>query len=164
MDREDRFNRSFAEAYNAQHSALHRRSNRTSRVVALEVPVNGYGIADVVAVSWRGIVHTDLVSELQNHIDPTVRAFEGKLSNWRRGLMQAFRYRYFADAAILVVPLEKIALPEQHLASFKATNVGLWGFDEGSGVIAPVFTPRPRIPGDAVHRDRAIQRVLTAIG
>lgn len=162
-DGEDRFNRSFAEAYNTHHPSLHRRSNRTNRVVALEVPINGYGIADVVAISWQGPARTCPVSELPGCIAPTVRAFEGKLSNWRRGLMQAFRYRYFSDASILVMPLEKIALPAEHIASFRAINVGLWGFEESSGKIVPVFTPHPQFPSDTLHRAKAIQKVLSTI-
>jgi hypothetical protein len=37
---------------------------------------------------------------------------------------------------------------DRFLPTFKALNVGLWGFDDATGIISQVFTPRPRRPPD----------------
>ena len=145
---EDRFAIAFSGAYDRQFCAIHKGTTKFNRAMAREVPVNGFGIADLVTVSWG------------ESAVPTMRAFELKLSDWRRGLMQAHRYRFFADVAILVVPVSKIAIIDRFMRTFKALNVGLWGFDEATGIISQIFTPRPRRPPDRGHHEKAIARVL----
>jgi hypothetical protein len=76
-------------------------------------------------------------------LDPTVRAFEFKLADWRKGLMQAHRYKCFSHASILVLPTHKIKCVEPRLDIFRKLRVGLWGFSPESGTIACVYTPRP---------------------
>ncbi|NQT93800.1 MAG: hypothetical protein HQ559_13660 [Lentisphaerae bacterium] len=157
---EDRFADAFAEAYDSRYPWLHSGSPKLNRVMAREVPVNGFGIADLVTVSWDIESDTWQTDPLSAELRPTVRAFEFKLSNWRKGLMQAHRYRFFADVAMLVLPTSKLAVAEPFHATFQAINVGLWGFNPVSGTISTVLTPRPRMPTDRGHRDKVIQRVL----
>jgi hypothetical protein len=54
-------------------------------------------------------------------------AFEMKLSNWRRGLMQAFRYRSFAYEAVLVMDDTRSRSAVANLDKFKRANIGLVG-------------------------------------
>jgi len=164
---EERFAHSFAQAYNRKYVWVHSGAMKTLRLFAHEVPVNGFGIADLVTVSWKagvfassGSRHVSL--DVLKNLQPTVRAFEVKLSNWRRGLMQAHRYRFFSDAAILVIPDSKLHLAEKYLSTFHNLNVGLWSYNEISEVISTVFTPRPRRPMQSHHREKAIERVLRA--
>jgi len=89
-------------------------------------------------------------------LQPTVRAFEVKLSDWRRGLMQAHRYSFFSDAAILVIPDSKLPLAKKSLPTFRSLNVGLWGYNEISKAITKVLTPRPKRPAPNGHRAKAI--------
>lgn len=151
VNEEDRFAIAFSGAYDRQFRTIHKGTTKLNRVMAREVPVNGFGIADLVTVSWG---ESDLT---------TMRAFEFKLSDWRRGLMQAHRYRFFADVAILVVPASKLAIIDRFIRTFKALNVGLWGFDDATGIISQIFTPRPRRPPDRGHREKAVSRVLATI-
>lgn len=146
---EDLFAIAFSGAYDRQFRTIHKGTTKLNRAMAREVPVNGFGIADLVAVSWG------------EDAAPTVRAFELKLSDWRRGLMQAHRYRFFADVAVLVVPASKIAIIDRFMRTFKALNVGLWGFDDATGIISQTFTPRPRRPPNRGHREKVVSRVLT---
>jgi len=157
---EDRFADAFVEAYDGKYPWLHSGSPKLNRVMAREVPVNGFGIADLVAVSWDIETTAWPMEPLAAEVRPTVRAFEFKLSDWRKGLMQAHRYRFFADVAILVLPTAKLAVALPYLPTFRKLNVGLWGFNEVTGAIATALTPRPRLPVGRGHRDKAISRVL----
>ena len=81
---EDDFARSFAIDYDNKYSRIHSGSSKMCRILAHEVPVNGFGIADLVIVSWDtrttfipGL--PPLLDELQSQ--PTVRAFEVKLTD-----------------------------------------------------------------------------------
>ena len=157
---EDRFADAFVEAYDGKYPWLHSGSPKLNRIMAREVPVNGFGIADLVSVSWDVETTAWPMEPLAAEVRPTVRAFEFKLSDWRKGLMQAHRYRFFADVAILVLPSSKLPVAEPFHPTFRALNVGLWGFNPISGAISMVLTPRPRMPADRGHRERAIARVL----
>ena len=96
-------------------------------------------------------------------LDPTVRAFEFKLSNWRKGMMQAHRYKYFSHASILVLPRHKLTLVKPRLEIFRKLRVGLWGFTPETGSISCVYTPRPKQQYIAKHGRKAIQLATQAI-
>lgn len=157
---EDQFVISFSKAYDKKYSWLHGGSEKLNRVMAREVPMNSLGIADLVTVSWDP--HTSIGNGKIgiSNLNPTVRAFEFKLSDWRKGLMQAHRYRFYCDAAILVVPEFKLNVIGNYLDTFNKINVGLWGFNEIKGTISVVKTPRPRKPANLSYREKAIERVL----
>ncbi len=157
---EERFAKAFSEAYDRKYPWVHSGSPKLNRVMAREVPMNGFGIADLVTVSWDASREAGRASPFGSDLRPTVRAFEFKLRDWRKGLMQAHRYRFFADVAILVLPTNKQAAAEPFLPTFEAVNVGLWGFSEATGAISMLFTPRPRLPVDQSHREKAIERVM----
>lgn len=162
---EEEFARSFAVEYDSRYASIHPGSSKMRRVLAHEVPVNGFGIADLVTVSWDTSAADPLnlpATGNELHVQPTVRAFEVKLSDWRRGLMQAHRYNYFADTAILVLPAAKLPTVS-NLDTFKNIRVGLWGYDEKTGKITKVYTPRPKRPSRPNHREKAIERVLAVI-
>jgi hypothetical protein len=78
-----------------------------------------FGIPDLVAARVskrkRKTIHFDSI------------AFEMKLSDWRRGLIQAFRYRAFATTVILVIDDARSAPAIANVDRFKKANVGLVG-------------------------------------
>lgn len=157
---ETRFTIKFARAYIKKHISIHHRSKKNEIACARQLAINGFGIADIVSVSWESekrIKSMLTVDEFLNSVRPTVRAFEVKLSNWRKGLTQAHRYRYFANAAILVMPNNKISSALNYLNTFKKISVGLWAFDIDSQRIIPYYTPRPSSALMAMHRRKAIQ-------
>lgn len=162
---EENLARSFARDYDSKYSLVHSGSPKMCRIFAHEVPVNGFGIADLVTVSWAtsGPSFSPLQALCDEpHIQPTVRAFEMKLSDWRRGFMQAHRYRFFADVAILVIPADRLPAVSS-LDTFKSLHVGLWGYNESSKSITKVYTPRPKRPAGNGHREKAIARVFSAV-
>ena len=160
---EEAFARSFAAAYQQKHTAIHHGSPRTELCLAFEIPVNGLGIADLVAVSWEPAPQSGPLALEQ--LDPeslTVRAFEFKISNWRRGLMQANRYTYFANVAILVLPTTKLAIVAPYIQTFRTLGVGLWGFAPHTMTVRTVYTPRPDLCLVDRYRSLAIERTIRA--
>lgn len=109
-----------------------------SSVIAIrELPVPGSGIADFVVIKTTEYIK-------KNNSRTTVQAFEFKLRDWRSGLMQAHRYKYFSNSSILVIPVDKIKSVQKSLDLFKQLGVGLWAFNLSSGTITKKFTPRPK--------------------
>lgn len=163
MTEEARFTLKFARTYLGNHTAIHHKTKKKSIVCARQIAVNGFGIADIVAVTWdsnqRRNKNLLTIDDFMKIYNPTVRAFEIKLNNWRKGLTQTHRYRYFANSAILVLPSNKITLALKYLDTFKAIHVGLWSFDFYSQSILPYYTPRPSSPLTNKHTKRVIKRL-----
>jgi len=138
---ENQFAIRFSRTYLNHFESLHHKSSKTSIACAREVQVNGFGIADFVTVAWDSTRLNKRIPACASHADrskldsehfittvrPTIRAFEFKLSNWRRALMQASRYKFFSNVSIVVLPVEKCGSPLKYLNTFKKVRVGLWG-------------------------------------
>lgn len=157
----------FARAYLSQIESLHHGATRTDVDFAREIPMNGFGIADLVVVFWDPVrLHKNKpVTDSREFIktaSPIIRAFELKMSNWRRALAQAHRYKYFADVAIAVLPNTQVTPALDYLNTFKAVNVGLWSFEPASDRIIMHFTPRPTAPLEPKFKPRAIELVAKA--
>jgi len=135
----------FAQVYQSQFLQIHSRTTRKETLFVREVPVSGNGIADLLVLSWAAsIAPSDSFSLPLTEVASTIRAFEFKLSNWRNGMMQAHRYKYFSHASILVVPKIKLKAVKPQLELFKTLRVGLWGFESETGSITCLYTPRPK--------------------
>lgn len=59
-----------------------------------------------------------------------VTSYELKLSNWRRALRQAFRYKTFANQSYVVLDEATCSIAIENLDMFRQYNVGLASFDE----------------------------------
>jgi len=164
---ERNFALAFARAYISQIKSLHRRTTRTQINFAREIPMNGLGIADFVVVSWNSQKQIDenpisTGTDFSKTALPVIRAFELKISNWRKALMQAHRYKYFADASIVVLPHDKRKIVLRYLSTFKSVKVGLWCFDRRKNQIITLYTPRPAKPLAPQYKPRAIELVSKA--
>jgi hypothetical protein len=134
---------------------------QTSFLPAREFQVEGFGIADFVWFAWRSSPSSHEGSAVQYRAPRRVRAesllaFEMKLRDWRKALGQAYRYRYFADAAYVVLPPGAVAVAREHLDIFRKMGVGLWSFDRQSEVIRKIYTPRRGTPLSSKARARAV--------
>lgn len=157
---ENEFATQFTRAYSDKYLSIHTGTSKKNTLFIREVPISGNGIADLLVFSWTN--SNSLTSRCFEDIDPeqlnpTIRSFEFKLSDWRRGMMQAHRYKYFSHASILVLPREKLNNVKTQLDIFKKLRVGLWGFSLESGNISCIFTPRPKQQQIPKHSLRAIQ-------
>lgn len=164
---ESRFTSRFAGSYLRQFKSLHHKTTKTSIACAMEIPINGFGIADLVTVAWEN--NDAKASETKYSSDdfiararPTVRAFEFKLSNWRKALKQATRYNFFSNVATVVLPIEKCFPPLNYLETFKKLRIGLWGFDIATNRIVTYYTPKLSRPFISQYQITAVQLVHSA--
>lgn len=157
--RETNFVAKFERAYmEAELSKLSKRSLVSGREFAIE----GFGRADVLFMAWNsGSSREDFSALTLKSLSLT--AIEGKISDWRKGLMQASRYRFFANRAILVLPPDTCSTALPYLETFRDLNVGLWQFDPSAGAIRKYFTPRLRRPLNTKARERAIHLIEKSI-
>ena len=108
--------------------------------VFLGTEVQGlFGIPDLVAA----------IPPHQSNVDGSpvlTMAFEMKLSDWLRGLAQAFRYRTFANSSFLVIDEARSKRAVANLERFQRANVGLIGLKADGSFLMGVATleRRPR--------------------
>ena len=90
-------------------------------------------------------------------------AFEMKLTDWRKGFAQAYRYSYFADLAIVVLPPDSVKAAEAELSLFRKLGVGLWSFEKTSGRIRKLFTPCHSKPRNARAKEKALESLSRSL-
>lgn len=128
-----------------------------------EFALSGFGIADFVWIAWRSATNSDEGSALSIEKLKTLlsrqklTAFEMKLADWRKGLAQAYRYSYFADLAVVVLPPYLAAAAKAELDLFRRSNVGLWSFESATDNIHKVFTPINFGPKSPRAKDKALE-------
>ncbi len=152
---ESNFLAKFEKAYlDAELRKLSRRKLASGREFALD----GFGRADVVFMAW---MHPDSEADFaaMSLKSLSITAIEAKISDWRKGLLQASRYRFFANRSLLVLPPEVCSVALGYLDTFRNLNVGLWQFNPASGVIRKHFTPRHGRPLNTKAREKAIQLI-----
>lgn len=160
---EAKFAEQFAMAYRDRFTKIHYGTNKCRTLFVREVPVFGNGIPDLLVFSWSNDQEKELLSPLDfEKLAPTLRAFEFKVSDWRKGLMQAHRYKYFSHASILVLPSQKIKPAEQRIDLFRKLRIGLWGFSPETGSIGCFYTPRPIKQEFVKNRQKAIRLAVQA--
>jgi hypothetical protein len=157
---EARFVIAFGRAY-AKKISEQAESRGQSHVMGRELSISGFGIADLVWIAWTSQSKSEQAtsngsSRRVRTRRATIFAFEMKLRDWRKALSQAFRYRYFADVALIVLPPEIAAKAIDKLSIFREIKVGLWSFDEKTGRIEEIFTPRRSRPFSESARQKAI--------
>jgi hypothetical protein len=146
-----KFERAYLEA-EQQKTAM--RDHASGREFALD----GFGRADVLFMAWRKAKGSEDFTALALK-SLRITAIEGKLSDWRKGLVQASRYRFFANRALLILPPETCSIALPFLATFRDLNVGLWEFDPASSRIRKHFTPRCGRPLNRKAREKAIHLI-----
>jgi hypothetical protein len=113
--------------------------------------IPGCGVADCIIVE-PGI-------STEHFSDVRLLAFEAKLADWRQALKQAYRYRYYADAAIVVLPLaaSRVALCNRDM--FRQLGVSLWTFNEDSRTITSRIAVKLPSPLNSRKRMEALLRI-----
>ena len=161
---EAKFAEQFACAYRDRFTKIHSRTTKWRTLFVREVPVFGNGITDLLVLSWSKSPAKQASGSLDfDKLDPTVRAFEFKLSDWRKGLMQAHRYKYFSHASTLVLPCHKMRSVASQIEIFRKLRVGLWWFSTKNGTITCSYTPRPIRQQIPKYGQRAIRLAAQAV-
>ena len=68
-------------------------------------------------------------------------AIEAKVSNWKRGLYQAYRYKQYSDMSYLALHSSHIGAPMKNIDLFKQLNVGLISVDPIEELTEILFKP-----------------------
>ena len=158
------FAKQFAQSYQRKFIDIHSRTTKKHTLFIREVPIPGNGIPDLLVFNWNQEIESDPVLALTSRkLIPTIRAFEIKISDWRKGLMQAHRYSYFSNASFLVLPWNKRNLIELHLDIFRSLRIGLWLFDTENDRIMNLYSPRPKQPRLKKYTQKAIDLAVEAI-
>ncbi|MCF6314109.1 MAG: hypothetical protein L3J39_16800 [Verrucomicrobiales bacterium] len=124
------------------------------------------GVADLVWIAWNH-QHGDeeftalsIEKILQRR---TLIAFEAKLKNWQQALQQAYRYRYFSDKAIVLMPHENANSAISNLAIFEEHRVGLWSFEKSTQRIRKYYTPTRVKALSPAARQKAIAQISAQV-
>ncbi len=115
-----------------------------------------YGIADFVWLDFKG----SLVLEDSHRERMSLTAFEMKIDNWKRALAQAYRYKYYSDRVIVVLPVRNFHRAESNLSLFSLLGVGLWSYDPKYRKINKRYTPPVTSAKNPTARLKAIDNIL----
>jgi len=130
--------------------------------------ISGYGIADFV---WLDNPHTHSKScyplsqkSIREHLlGTTMTAFEMKLTDWKKAIQQAYRYSYFADTSIVVLPSGRRAAVLPQIELFKQMDIGLWFFDKKNDTITKTLTPSRNSPRNTVAKEKAVDLLVRKV-
>lgn len=128
-------------------------SNQNRGMGGKQFAVSGYGIADFVWLTPDKDMPTDPA-------DMALYAFEIKMENWNKALQQAFRYSYYADIPIVVLPKAISERIQKRIALFHSMNIGLWLFDKATNLIEKLFTPELQAKRVRSGRKKALKQLL----
>lgn len=73
-------------------------------------------------------------------------AIEAKISNWKRGFYQAYRYKWFSHYSFLALQKKHARPAIKNLTLFKEHNVGLITVDTNNNLIDLIFHPKKQAP------------------
>lgn len=86
-----------------------------------------------------------------------VVSFELKLRNWKRGLIQAFRYKSFSNESFLVLDDTHVTPAYKNLDQFVRANVGLASYNRNREFHVH-WAPQPSVPFSTDFSERAVQK------
>lgn len=124
------------------------------------------GVADLVWIDWNRSENDEDFSavSLERILKRrTLISFEAKLKNWQQALQQAYRYRYFSDKSIVVMPYENANPALKNIEVFDELKVGLWTFDKSTNRIRKHYTPTSVRALSMDARQKAIAKISAQI-
>lgn len=128
-----------------------------------EFALDGFGRADLLFMAWTHVKTTEEFTAVALRSRLRLTAIEAKIKDWRKGLMQAARYRFFANRALLVLPPETALSALTFLSTFRDLNVGLWEFDSTTNRLRKHFTPRGGRPLNMKAREKAVDAIVIGL-
>jgi len=90
-------------------------------------------------------------------------AIEVKLTNWRRALRQAHRYKWFSERSFVCIPEDNASQAVKHLDTFRQLSVGLMTLTQ-SGTLSIIFEPDAEKPINTVMKMMLNEELLTRLG
>ena len=144
-------------------SELKTASKKQKFATGREFALEGFGRADLLFMAWTHAKTTEEFTALALRNRLRLTAIEAKIKDWRKGLMQAARYRFFANRALLVLPPDTALTALAFLRTFRDLNVGLWEFDVATNRLRKHFTPRPGWPLNIRAREKAVNAIALGL-
>lgn len=86
-------------------------------------------------------------------------AVEAKLHDWKRGLYQAYRYKWFAEESYLAIYENYINRPLKAIKKFKKLNVGL--LSVGQNGITVIYKPKKESPYSPAMKAYGYEKLLS---
>ena len=140
---------------------------QTKQITWHDFALQGYGIPDLITFAWSNQQYQTPALSLEALRQKLQRqqftAFELKLRDWRKGIVQAYRYRYFCDSSIVVIPSDVAVRASQRLELFTSLDVGLWSFAPDTDVITEYFAPHQGTARNLEAETRAIGAILNKV-
>ncbi len=117
----------------------------------------GCGVADFVLC--EGFDNSSNVGNLHT----SLLAFEAKLTDWRQAIQQAYRYRYYADSAFVLLPAKNASAALRNGRLFETFGIGLWTFDVETKTIEKYIAPSSTQVLNLQKREEALGRIFRRI-
>lgn len=143
----------FVDAFSQLYLSRQKRRGIHGKEFALE----GFGIADFIHVQLK-----KTTGENTGKIG-SITAFEMKLKDWKRAVSQAYRYTYFADRVIVVIPPKQAKGVQANLEVLKTLGIGVWIFDTDLLKIRKLITPQKSKARLASANAKARSRIAACI-
>ena len=141
------------------NSELRTPNKRQKFATGREFALDGFGRADLLFMAWTHVKSNEEFTAIALRNRLRLTAIETKIKDWRKGLMQAARYRFFANRALLVLPPDTARNAVAFLSTFRDLNVGLWEFDAKTNQLRKHFTPRSGRPLNIKAREKAVNAI-----
>lgn len=88
-------------------------------------------------------------------------SIEAKVSNWRRGFYQAYRYKWFSDYSFLALHKKFINPAIKNIQYFKKYNIGLIMVDSENKSLKSLYLPAKEKPYSKEFQAFAFEKVLS---
>lgn len=109
-----------------------------------------WGVPDLLVCQHSG---GDAASQIN-----LINAFEFKLKNWRRAVVQAFRYRGYCERSYVVMDHSFVNAPLRNIDTFKRYNIGLLSLDTSNHLYIH-YTPAVINPFSTSLRATALKQL-----
>lgn len=116
-----------------------------------ELEISGYGISDFVCLYYR-------LNTISKNPRKRIIAFEIKINDWKKAIFQAYRYKYFSNQSIAILP-QTFKVKPLHIKIFKSAKVGLWLYDKRMVKIKRIYTPRYAKPYSESIYERTLKKL-----
>lgn len=100
----------------------------------------------------------DFVFYTTENEEVSIVAFELKLTDWKRAVKQAFRYKSFSNAAYVVLPSSSATSALNNLDFFQKYDIGLAKFNSDK-VLEIVFKPKGKKPYSEALRQKFVRSI-----
>ena len=115
---------------------------RTARSIARQ-------LAAVRRLKWKSTTDFEILP-IRHFPFRNVVAVEAKLRDWRRGLVQAYRYREFSSEAWVLLDATQTGPALKNIARFEATGVGLASYSANNELFVHIPARPSEIPDTAL--------------